>query len=109
MTARTTAGLKLDLPMDAIADFCRRWKVREFAVFESILRDDFGDDSDVDVMVSFADDVAHGLFAFARMQDELAALLGRPVDLSTRAGIEEGVNANRRRDILSSARTIYAA
>ena len=104
-----TTDLQIDLPMDAIADFCKRWKIREFAVFGSVLRADFRPDSDIDVMVTFDDAADYGLFAFARIQNELATLLGREVDLSTRLGVEEGLNRARRQDILDSTRTIYAA
>ena len=100
---------KIDLPMDKIADFCKRWKIRELALFGSVLRDDFRPDSDIDVLVTFEPDVRIGLFAFARIQRELADLLSRPVDLSTRESVEESPNAMRRKDILDSARTIYAA
>jgi hypothetical protein len=73
----------LPFPKSAIAEFCRRNHIRRLALFGSVLRDDFGPDSDVDVLVEF--DPAHvpGL-ALIRVQDELSALLGgRPVDLIT--------------------------
>lgn len=95
--------------MDAIANFCERWKVREFAVFGSILRDDFRDDSDVDVLVSFDEGAVMGLFAFARAEMELESLIGRDVDLTTREGVEEGLNERRKEEILSTAVILYAA
>jgi predicted nucleotidyltransferase len=74
---------QLELPNDKIADFCRRYHIRRLALFGSVLRDDFGADSDVDVLVEFEPGHIPGL-ALIRMQDELSALLGgREVDLVT--------------------------
>src|SRR5437762_3013093 len=78
----------IPLPMAAIAEFCRRWGVKEFALFGSVLRDDFRPDSDVDVMVTFEESSHPTLFEFAEMQEHLAAILGRKVDLVTRSGVE---------------------
>ena len=99
----------IDLPMDAIRDFCQRWKIREFALFGSVLRDDFRPDSDIDVLGSFAEDAPWSLLDHVRMQDELSSLLGRKVDLISRRGIEQSENYLRKRAILSSAEVIYAA
>jgi len=77
-----TNHIKVDLPKEKIADFCRRHHIRKLAVFGSALREDFRLDSDLDVLVEF--DPAHtpGL-AFFAMEQELSALLGRKVDLNT--------------------------
>lgn len=56
---------------EAIGDFCRRWKVAELAVFGSSLREDFGPESDVDLLVTFVPDAAPSLFDLVRMEDEL--------------------------------------
>ena len=72
----------VELPEEAIADFCRRNRIRRLALFGSILRDDFGPNSDIDVLVEFEPDTRVGL-RFFRMQDELTQLLGRQVDLNT--------------------------
>lgn len=94
---------------DALAAFARRWKVAELAVFGSALRDDFGPESDVDLLVTFEPDAAWSLFDHVAMQDELAELLGRPVDLIGRRAIERSPNPLRRRAILDSARAIYGS
>lgn len=99
----------LNLPLDRIAEFCRRWRISEFALFGSVLRDDFRPDSDVDVMVSFAPDASPSLFDHVDMQDELVEMFGRPVDLVTRRGVERSENRFRRKAILDSARVVYAA
>ncbi len=72
----------LIIPKDKIASFCRRHHIHRLSVFGSALRDDFGSDSDVDVLVEFQKDHIPG-FAFFDMQDELSGLLGRKVDLNT--------------------------
>ena len=72
---------------ERIADFCGRHSIRRLSVFGSALRDDFRSDSDIDVLVEFDPEARVGFFAIARMQDELSATLGRPVDLCTRKGL----------------------
>lgn len=74
---------RINLPTDKIAALCRRHHVRQLALFGSILRDDFNQDSDIDILVEF-EPVAHiGYAGFFQLQDELADLLGREVDLFT--------------------------
>src|SRR5437868_682000 len=85
-----------------IVDFCRRWKITEFALFGSVLRDDFRPDSDVDVLVTFAPEARYSLFDFVDMQDELQAIFGRPVDLVERQDVEGSENYLRRKQILNS-------
>ena len=84
---------RLPIPEAAIAAFCRKWQVTEFAFFGSVLRDDFGPDSDVDVLVSFAPAARHSLFDLVRMEDELRTVFGRDVALVTRRAVERGTNA----------------
>jgi predicted nucleotidyltransferase len=97
------------IPKGEIADFCRRWKVTELALFGSVLRGDFGPDSDVDVLVSFAPDAHWSLFDLVTMQDELRAIFGREVDLLQRVAVERSENYIRRKSILSNLEVIYAA
>jgi predicted nucleotidyltransferase len=99
---------RIALPKAAIEDFCRRWQITEFALFGSVLREDFSPDSDIDVLVRFAPDARHSLFDLARMQDELRVLFGREVDLVERAAIEASRNYLRRKAILESAEEIHA-
>lgn len=96
------------IPHKEIEAFCQRWRVREFALFGSILRDDFDDQSDVDVMLSFHEQAGHTLFDFAKMGDELEAIFGRKVDLLTRRSVEKSENYIRRREILRTVQVIYA-
>jgi predicted nucleotidyltransferase len=71
----------LPIPTASIAEFCRRWKVREFGLIGSALRDDFPASSDVDVVVTFAPDAEWDLFDIVRMREDLAGIFGRDVDL----------------------------
>ena len=96
------------MPSDRIASFCRRWEVSELALFGSVVRDDFGPESDVDVLVSFNRGARHTLFDIVRMQDELVRLFGRDVDLVTRAAVEGSRNHIRKRAILESVQVVYA-
>lgn len=96
-------------PREALADFCHRWKIQEVALFGSALRGDFRPESDLDLLVRFAPDATWSLFERGRMEQELSKLLGREVDLVSRASIEASPNWIRRREILDSARTLYAA
>ena len=99
----------IKIPREALQAFCLQRQLTEVAMFGSALRDDFGPDSDIDLLVRFAPDARHTLFDMVRMQDELSAMFGRGVDLVSRRGIESSRNPIRRRTILESAEVIYAA
>ena len=73
----------VDIPRDRIAEFCRRNRIRRLALFGSILRDDFGPDSDIDVLVEFEPGARVGMIRLAGMEIELGELLGRKVDMNT--------------------------
>lgn len=66
-----------------LAEFCQRYHIRQLAFFGSVLREDFGPDSDIDVLVEFEPNHIPGL-SFFRMEQELSEILGRKVDLNTR-------------------------
>jgi uncharacterized protein len=89
-----------------LADFCRRWKVRELSFFGSVLRDDFRPDSDVDILVSFEPNAEWTLLDLVSMRDEIAGVLGRDVDLVEEAALR---NPYRRSAILKSKQVVYAA
>jgi len=105
----TKIGQRLPVPLDVLADFCRRWKVVEFSLFGSILREDFSPNSDVDVLVVFEPDSGWSLFDLVRMEDDLSLLLERQVDLVERQAVEHSENYIRQRNVLTSLETIYAA
>lgn len=92
--------------MEKIAEFCRKWKVRRFSLFGFVLREDFGPDSDVDVLVSFQPDSTWNLLDMVDMHDELVTLFGREVDLVEEEGLR---NPFRRSSILSTRQVLYTA
>lgn len=96
--------LPIRLPRERIAEFCRRNHIRRLALFGSVLRDDFGPQSDVDVLVEFAPGHTPGL-AFFGMQEELSALLGRQVDLLT----PQDLSRYFRDEVVRTAEVLYAA
>ncbi len=75
---------RIHVPREKIAEFCRRRRIRKLSLFGSVLRDDFGEDSDLDVLVEFEPGTRTGLMFFA-MEEELSAIFGRKVDLNTPA------------------------
>lgn len=100
----------LDLPVESVAEICRRYDVQELSVFGSVLRDDFRAESDMDFLVVFRNgDAGPWLSKFTDMEHNLSELLGRKVDLVDKRGVERSENYIRRRHILDSARTIYVA
>jgi predicted nucleotidyltransferase len=100
------AGPGINVPAAQVEAFCRKWRITEFALFGSVLREDFGPDSDVDVLVTFAPDHGWGLYELVDMQDELEVLFGRKVDLVMRGGL---TNPFRRHEILRTRQVLYAA
>ena len=101
--------VRIDIPQDRIAELCRKHCVRKLSLFGSALREDFRPDSDVDVLVSFAEDARYSLFDLAAMEEELSSILGRKVDLVEREAIEQSENYIRRRHILQSEEPVYVA
>lgn len=97
--------MNIQVPNKELAAFCRRHNIRWLAFFGSVLRDDFAPDSDVDVLVEFEPGSVPGLFGLARMERELAALLGgRQVDLRT----PEDLSRYFRQSVLDEAEVQYA-
>ena len=97
---------KIDIPLDKVEAFCCKWKIKEFALFGSVLREDFRPDSDVDVLVTFEPD---GDFTFddqMEMQEEIEAIFDRKVDLVEKRLIR---NPFRRYEILTTKEVVYAA
>ncbi len=99
-----TGQLKVRLPRDKIADFCRRHYIRKLAVFGSVLHGDSRPDSDLDILVEFEPGHVPGL-AFFGMEQELSELLGRKVDLNT----PQFLSPYFRDQVLAEAEVQYAA
>jgi predicted nucleotidyltransferase len=94
--------IAIDYDKEKLRDFCRKWKITEFSFFGSVVRDDFGPESDVDVLVTFEEDAPWTLFSMVHMEDELVEIFGREVDLLTRRSIERSLNPIRRDSILGN-------
>jgi predicted nucleotidyltransferase len=89
-----------------IEEFCRKWMVRELSIFGSALGEDFGPDSDVDVLVELEEDAPWDAFQWVDMIDELTGIFGRDVDLVEKTAIR---NPFRRHHILKCREVIYAS
>jgi predicted nucleotidyltransferase len=96
----------LEIPLDKIEAFCRKWQIKEFALFGSVLREDFRPDSDIDALVSFEPGGGITFDNRVEMQDELAEIFGRKVDLVEKDAIN---NPFRRHNILTTKELVYAA
>ena len=96
---------RIPIPIEAIAEFCRRHHIKRLALFGSVLREDFGPESDVDVLVEFEPEHIPGL-AFFGMQDELSEIFGRQVDLNTPGFLSPSYF---RDEVLTGANTLYDA
>lgn len=96
---------KIEVPEQELAGFCRENRIAKLSLFGSVLREDFGPDSDVDVLVEFEDGHVPGFFGLARMEGELSALIGgRKVDLRT----PRDLSPYFREEVLHSAAVQYA-
>jgi len=100
------AAPRIDVPVDRIAEFCRRWRVRELSLFGSVLTDDFRPDSDVDVLIVYEEDADGDLWDHLHAEEELRAILRRDVDLVEEKALK---NPFRRHDILRNREVIYEA
>ena len=96
---------RIEIPRNEIAEFCRKWRVREFSLFGSVLRNDFRPDSDVDVLLSFEPDAPWSLWDLFDMRDELQNVFGRRVDIVEKEALR---NPFRRHEILSTQKVVYA-
>jgi predicted nucleotidyltransferase len=93
----------IEVDKDRLRDFCTKWRITEFWFFGSVTRPaEFRPDSDVDVLVRFEEDAPWTLFDWVTMEDELAAIFGRPVDLVDLGVVEKSANPYRKRSILTS-------
>jgi predicted nucleotidyltransferase len=94
----------IDLSQERIAEFCKRNHIRRLSVFGSFLREDFGGDSDIDILVEFSPDHIPGLIRLAGMENELTSILGRKVDMRT----AEDLSRYFRNEVIESAEVKYA-
>ena len=97
---------KLSLPKEKIEEFCLRWKIDEFSLFGSVLREDFDLDSDIDILVSLSEDADLDLYDWITMIEELEEIFGREIDLVEKSTLR---NPFRRHAILTNREIIYAS
>lgn len=99
---------QVSISRDALTAFCREHGIKRLSFFGSVLREDFGPESDIDVLVEFQPGRTPGLLGIAGIEVRLSVLFGREVDLVTRSAVEQSRNYIRRRAILDSAEEVYA-
>jgi uncharacterized protein len=92
-----------------IADFCARWGIRELYLFGSILRTDFDDESDIDMIVDLRDGAVTGLREWFQLEEELSAKATRRVELVEKSALMETRNPYRKRHVLSRMKPVYVA
>lgn len=95
----------VQLDRDALAAFCRNWRIRELSIFGSALRDDFGPESDLDFLVSFEEGAGWDLWDLVAMREDLVELTGREVDMVVKEALR---NPYRREEILTHREVIHA-
>lgn len=99
--------LPITIPDHELKEFCRKWQITELSLFGSVLRDDFGPESDIDLLAVYAPEARHSLFDLDHMEAELRQIFGRNVDLVSKKAVEASENYLRRKEILRSAHVIY--
>ena len=96
--------IQINVPGDKISEFCKRYRINKLSLFGSVLRSDFSDSSDIDVLIEFEPGHGTGYFGLARMERELTAIIGRKVDLRT----PQELSRYFREEVLSKAEIQYA-
>ncbi|MCB0195604.1 MAG: nucleotidyltransferase family protein [Anaerolineae bacterium] len=104
-TTKTFDSVQIDIPIEKIVTLCQHHHIHEFALFGSVLRDDFGPDSDIDVLIKFDPDVHIGYFRFFGIEQELTNILKREVELFT----PDSLKSFAREEALKTCKVIYAA
>lgn len=99
--------MRIEPPMEQVTEFCRKHDIEEFSLFGSVLRDDFGPDSDVDVLIALRPGLTMTIEKYLQMRDELSEMFdGRPIDLVQKRLLK---NPFRRHEILTTREVLYAA
>ena len=96
--------IRINIPKEQLAQFCEIYHVHRISLYGSALRDDFGPDSDIDILIDFEPGFKVGLLKMARMENELSDMLGRKVDLRTPGDLSRYF----RQEVLESAEVEYA-
>jgi uncharacterized protein len=99
----------INIQEEQLKEICKRYLIKELAIFGSALREDFNDSSDVDLLYTFQETASHSLFDIIRIKEEFEKLFGRSVDPVSRRAIERSRNKFRKKAILKITKVIYAA
>ncbi len=99
----------INIHEEQLKEICKKYLIEELAIFDSALREDFNDSSDVDLLYTFQDTASHSLFDVVKIKEEFEKLFGRSVDLISRRAIERSRNEFRKKAILTNTKIIYAA
>ena len=97
---------KIELDEKILIELSHKYNIVELSLFGSILRDDFSEDSDIDILVEFSPDTQYSFFDILHIKEDFQKQLGRTIDLVEKEGIK---NPYRRKEILSTNKVIYAA
>lgn len=98
---------KIEIPLEKINSFCKKWNISELAFFGSILREDFDPkNSDIDIMITFIPG-QHWGWEIVTMKEELESIFNRSIDLVTKKAIENSKNPYRKKEILESYQVVY--
>jgi predicted nucleotidyltransferase len=109
MSRQNIVSERLAVAPRDLASFCHRWHIARLDVFGSLLREDFGNDSDVDFLVSFEPGKGPAGMDWFQVKEELARLVGRRVDLLDRGLVEQSRNLYRRHHILREATAVHGS
>lgn len=98
---------RLNIKTAKLHEICHQWQITELALFGSVLREDFRSDSDIDVLVSFAENAKITFFDLDTIEEQLSQLFNRSVDVVTKKSIQKSHNWIRRQNILNHSQIIY--
>ena len=96
----------VEIEDDIIINLARKYRIKELSFFGSILRDDFNEDSDIDILVEFIDIHEYSLFDLFKIKEDFKSVFGKEVDLIEKDSLR---NPYRRENILRNSRVVYAA
>ena len=99
--------IQVVIPYQQIEKFCRRWNIIRLELFGSAIRDDFSNESDIDLLVEYDPTFHRTLADMEQMQQEIETVFHRPVDLVVRQAIENSPNPFKRENILANTHLLY--
>ncbi|MEN8447484.1 MAG: nucleotidyltransferase domain-containing protein [Cyanobacteria bacterium J06555_13] len=102
-----TTQSRLRISAETVSTFCQKWGIVSMALFGSILRADFDNNSDIDILIAFSPTARQGLLTLSQIKRELESVVQRSVDIAVKESIEESTNWIRKREILATAKTVY--